>query len=549
MAEDFTTYTEVDPGTKITITATRVTFADLRRNEEAYVYLDKGVDYFAGNFTIYLTLNLSAYDGAEVLSPWVMANDIDDVRGIDVDLASDSLFIYIGSALAVTIYECDGGTLYGDASPYTITAGTTYYLKIVRDESVGTYGTLYLYIYSNSARTTLLDTLSVALHTSKKNFRYIYPLSVWNAGTSHSASGYVENLIIENWGDDFSTESPSVTTQATTDIEATTATGNGNVTALGNPKATQHGHCWATHPNPTTSDSTTTEGAPSATGAFTSSMTGLFQNTEYYARAYIFSPLGTFYGKQAFFTTLPGFPIVTTRLFYYVTATSVLGRASIDNNGGSDIIQHGVVWDETQNPRVDTDTESGFWGQTEEGPTDEIGLFESLVTNLTPNKVYHARPYATNDLGTGYGANMTFRTGTTGAPIVTTERTTNIEPVSALGNGTIVSEGGSAVTEHGHCWDKTVNPTVTDSASGFWGKTTNGAGSVGAFTSLITGLTAGQEYYIRAYATNSQGTSYGNNDLIGDLAEELRGNIAVKNEFVVYTDYDGTQRALLGVEF
>uniref|UniRef100_A0A6M3J992 Tail protein n=1 Tax=viral metagenome TaxID=1070528 RepID=A0A6M3J992_9ZZZZ len=89
------------------------------------------------------------------------------------------------------------------------------------------------------------------------------------------------------------------------------------------------------------------------------------------------------------------------------------------------------------------------------------------------------------------------------APTVTTQAMTNVLPTSATGNGTIVSIGAAAVTEHGHCWNTTGSPTTSDN------KTTNGAGSVGAFTSYLYSLSPVLHYYVRAYATNVYGTSYG----------------------------------------
>ena len=71
-------------------------------------------------------------------------------------------------------------------------------------------------------------------------------------------------------------------------------------------------------------------------------------------------------------------------------------------------------------------------------------------------------------------------------------------------SSSVVFDGGSAVTERGVCWSTSPNPTIALST-----KTTDGAG-VGDFTSNVTGLSAGTIYYIRAYATNGVGTSYGN---------------------------------------
>lgn len=97
---------------------------------------------------------------------------------------------------------------------------------------------------------------------------------------------------------------PVVTTQAVTAISATTATGNGNVTAPGSPNPTQHGVVWSNTLNPTIADNKTTNGPVGGTGAFTSAMTGLTPNTLYHVRAYATNPSGTVYGADVSFTTL-----------------------------------------------------------------------------------------------------------------------------------------------------------------------------------------------------------------------------------------------------
>jgi len=66
----------------------------------------------------------------------------------------------------------------------------------------------------------------------------------------------------------------------------------------------------------------------------------------------------------------------------------------------------------------------------------------------------------------------------------------------------VTSDGGSSVTARGVCWSTSQNPTTSNS------KTTNGTG-LGTYTSNITGLSPNTTYYVRAYATNSQGTAYG----------------------------------------
>jgi uncharacterized protein (TIGR02145 family) len=87
-------------------------------------------------------------------------------------------------------------------------------------------------------------------------------------------------------------------------------------------------------------------------------------------------------------------------------------------------------------------------------------------------------------------------------PDISTDSIYNISYTTAICNGTIVSDGGSTLTESGVCWSTNQNPTVSDS------KTNEGKGT-GKFISNISGLTAGANYYIRAYATNKNGTGYG----------------------------------------
>lgn len=88
-------------------------------------------------------------------------------------------------------------------------------------------------------------------------------------------------------------------------------------------------------------------------------------------------------------------------------------------------------------------------------------------------------------------------------PTVITTAISGINSFSAVSGGNVTSDGNSAVTVRGVCWDIATNPTVALST-----KTNDGSGT-GSFVSNITGLTLGITYYVRAYATNAVGTSYG----------------------------------------
>jgi uncharacterized protein (TIGR02145 family) len=85
---------------------------------------------------------------------------------------------------------------------------------------------------------------------------------------------------------------------------------------------------------------------------------------------------------------------------------------------------------------------------------------------------------------------------------ITTTNITSINGNFATSGGTILSDGGASITSRGVCWSTSPNPTIADS------KTTDGMG-IGNYTSNITGLTESTTYFLRAYATNSAGTAYG----------------------------------------
>jgi uncharacterized protein (TIGR02145 family) len=88
-------------------------------------------------------------------------------------------------------------------------------------------------------------------------------------------------------------------------------------------------------------------------------------------------------------------------------------------------------------------------------------------------------------------------------PVLTTCEVTGLTQITAISGGNITSDGGAAITARGICWSTNQMPITSNS------KTTDGAGT-GSFQSQITGITANITYYLRAYAVNSAGTAYGN---------------------------------------
>jgi len=177
---------------------------------------------------------------------------------------------------------------------------------------------------------------------------------------------------------------------------------------------------------------------------------------------------------------------------YYTDQQAVSGN--ISSNGGSIITESGFCWSTSPDPTILNNKRA--WG------TDQYGNFNTTITGLTPNTTYFFRTYATNAIGTGYSNVVSFTTGS-GIATMTTTQVTGITATAAVSGGNITNAGGSTIVARGVCWSTVQNPTIADS------KTTNGSGT-GTFTSNLTGLLPNTTYFIRAYATNSVGTTYGN---------------------------------------
>jgi uncharacterized protein (TIGR02145 family) len=99
-------------------------------------------------------------------------------------------------------------------------------------------------------------------------------------------------------------------------------------------------------------------------------------------------------------------------------------------------------------------------------------------------------------------------------PVLSTISIGGITQTSAITGGYITDDGGAKITARGVCWSTNSNPTLADNI------TSDGNGS-GSFVSSISGLTLNTVYYVRAYATNSAGTSYGNVVCFKSLSFEL----------------------------
>jgi len=265
-----------------------------------------------------------------------------------------------------------------------------------------------------------------------------------------------------------------------------------SVTNKGNYSISKHGLCWNTSGNPTTSDSKIESGTLSG-NSFNKILEDLDLVTDYYVKAYIVIQNVTIYSGQTKITTTDGLATLTTTAITNITATTATSGGNITNNGGFAITARGVCWSTSTHPEITN-------AHTTDGSGS--GSFTSSLTGLEVNTTYYVRAYATNEIGTSYGNEHNFTTKD-GIPTLTTAEITDITATTAKSGGNITDDGGLDITARGVCWSTSTNPTIADA------HTTDGTGT-GSFTSSLTGLEVNTTYYVRAYATNETGTSYGN---------------------------------------
>ena len=200
-------------------------------------------------------------------------------------------------------------------------------------------------------------------------------------------------------------------------------------------------------------------------------MNNLTPDTTYYVRAYATNSEGTAYGNEVSF--------ITSQLPTYTIAVS-----ANPNSGGS--VSGGGTYQQGQsctvNARASTSYTFTNWTENDSVVSTNVSYSFSVTANRT--------------LVANFEQQITL-------PTVTTSQVTNITETAATSGGNVTADGGATVTARGICWSTSHNPTTSDSHG------TSGSG-LGSYTCLMTNLTPNTTYYVRAYATNSQGTAYGN---------------------------------------
>ncbi len=347
--------------------------------------------------------------------------------------------------------------------------------------------------------TTSDPTISLATKTSDAsgNGGFSSSISRLKPGTTYYLRAFATNSAGTAYGNQiiFTTNAilPVLSTSPASLVTGTSAVSGGTITSDGGGAITARGVVWSNSPSPSLDFHARTVNG-NGSGGFTSNIAGLLPGTTYFLRAYAINSAGIAYGNEITFATPQVLPTVTTTPVSDISDIGAASGGDITNTGGGEILSKGVVWGTGRSPTV------GLPTKTNSGPNP--GTFISFITGLSPGTTYFIRAYATNNIGTGYGAELSFTTEIT-IPTVITGQITSLSSSAATGSGNVTANGGSAVTNRGLVWGTASGPTTALST-----KTSNGSGT-GSFSGNITGLSPGTTYYLRAYATNSAGTAYG----------------------------------------
>jgi uncharacterized protein (TIGR02145 family) len=290
---------------------------------------------------------------------------------------------------------------------------------------------------------------------------------------------------------------PSVETDTILNITYNSAKCIGNVIDSNGDSVIAKGACWDTIQNPSldTNSGFTLDGK--GLGVYESDLTELYPGRYYYVRAYGTNKKGTSYGDEKSFISGITIPEITAKQITSITDTSAMGGGENINDGGGNILEKGLCWDVHENPSLDS-----CLNYTKEGTGNNS--FNSEINGLHHTTPYYVRAYAKNENGTGYSKQATFTTKV-GLPILSTVAASDITATTAKCGGEITDDGGADITQCGICWNITSNPKISND-------TTNNETGTGSFINQLTELGLNTTYYFRAYATNSKGTAYGDEE-------------------------------------
>ncbi|MCZ2474676.1 LamG domain-containing protein [Aquirufa ecclesiirivi] len=354
------------------------------------------------------------------------------------------------------------------------------------------------------------------LDNLKVNTKYYF--SAFATNTKGTAYGEILNFTTADY------KLATLTLEEPKNITYTTVQLSGAVAEDGGVEVSERGFCLNISPNPTTANIKIINGK--GLGTYSTLVTDLKDETTYYVRAYAINGKGISYGTEFNFKTLNySIPSIETGSAKSIgnTFSTVLG--TVKSDGGTELIEKGFVLSTKPNTTIEN--------LKVISSSKEIGKYEIILTELKANTAYYYKAYAINKKGTILGSEETFTTLAATIPKIGTNDLADITETSVRAGLEIDSDGGSPITEYGVCYSSSnSNPSISDKKVVFGYSVKPWFGVM----NTITGLTNSTSYYLRGYAINGIGISYGPARMF-----KTKSNInnILKNGLVAYYPFNG----------
>ncbi len=267
-------------------------------------------------------------------------------------------------------------------------------------------------------------------------------------------------------------------------------TATATVTDNGGTDIWERGVCYSTSTNPTIEHDrhilvkNITNGGVEQ---FSCTLPYLNENTKYYLRAYARNSKYIAYSANKVISTQSKkVPTVSIDKIHNVTATTATISATVNSDGGATVTERGICYGTKANPTMRVSATAAG-----------TGSYVINLSNLSDNTLYYVRAYATNSKGTAYSNDFTFTTKEITKPVVIINSIDNVTLNSAKITVSVTNDGGATITSRGIYYGTSSNPTLKLVS----------VGTTGSFVFNLSSLTDNTTYYVKAFATNSKGTT------------------------------------------
>ena len=414
-------------------------------------------------------------------------------------------------SLALLLAACDEDTEATNFAPQVTTGDATgiYRKGVVLSGSIQATGTPNAKSYGIlfSELESMAEYVEHPVTDAKSDFSI--QLSNLTPGTTYYYCAYAHSSysIAKGQVKKFTTtesNAPIFATITTVGSEITTCKVSASLLDEGGSEIELSGFCWKIvgEGEPTTNDHV--QNASISNGSMNTELTGLEPDTEYLIRAYATNHTGVGYSETLRVRTNPTLaPTVSSITQKEATDRSVTVEAMVAKEGTSTVSKVGFCWSTTnQTPTMDdenADLTASYPGENK--------AFSLLMDELKLGTTYYIRAYATNEVGTTYSEVSIFTTADPQTPVLSTTTQKESTDFTVTVEAEITDGGTSDVKEVGFCWSaENKEPTLKDSSVKL---TDQLKGDNKTFGTTLKDLKPSTTYYIRSYATNGEGTTYG----------------------------------------